>query len=362
MTNSPALLDRAAIQARLERIFPEGTPNRGYCVRDIAASTVFTMLYINAVEGTGRYLAPKHVYRMTDRQAGRTDDRSREQYAKQALAPKFAAKGRRWYADNTREPIRDETLREGLIRVGAAIERPGVPTTSSRPRYALTAGFAALFDPQLEDEALDAAIRQWQATNLSAAALARIEIVRRGAAETPGGVLVRFPNQETRRIAAGPSSAIVKAVVEDFAPRYLRQPAVIWLSESQAKVVYRDQDLARRIGLNIDPSRNLPDLILIDLGPREPLLVFVEVVATDGAVTAARRDSLWRIARDAGFAAHQAAFVTAYADRDTIAFRRTAPALAWSSFAWFASEPDKIVVMRDGSQRPAPLEDLLKLM
>ena len=50
-------------------IFPDGTPNRTYCVRLMAASTVFTMLYIGAVEGSDVFLAPKHVYRMTDEQA-----------------------------------------------------------------------------------------------------------------------------------------------------------------------------------------------------------------------------------------------------------------------------------------------------
>ena len=32
----------------------------------------------------------------------------------------------RWYADNTREPIRDETIRFGLISVGAVLEQEGL--------------------------------------------------------------------------------------------------------------------------------------------------------------------------------------------------------------------------------------------
>ena len=50
----------------------------------------------------------------------------------------------RWYAVNTRDPTRDETLREGLVRLGAVIERKGLPTTFPLPRYALAAHFAAL--------------------------------------------------------------------------------------------------------------------------------------------------------------------------------------------------------------------------
>ena len=86
-------------------------------------------------------------------------------------------------------------------------------------------------------------------------------------------MLVTFPNGETRDMEPGPSSVISKAVVEEFAARFLEQPGVIWLSESRNQVVARDDRLAQAIGLAIDPGRNLPDLILVDLGPTEPLLI-----------------------------------------------------------------------------------------
>ena len=100
----------------------------------MAASTVFAMLYVGAIEGRNRVLAPKQVYRMTDRQAARVGSAQREKYSEDSLTPRFAAPGKRWYADNSREPLRDETLRDGLIRVGAVMVKPGVATTSGKPR------------------------------------------------------------------------------------------------------------------------------------------------------------------------------------------------------------------------------------
>ncbi|HEU4368534.1 MAG TPA: BsuBI/PstI family type II restriction endonuclease, partial [Methylomirabilota bacterium] len=309
--------------------------------------------------GRDRYIAPKQIYRMTDRQALRTDARHREAYATASLSPRFSAPGKRWYADNSREPIRDETLRDGLIPLGAVITRTGVPTTSSKPRYALTRSFAGLFDPGLHDHALAAAVLSWQRENLSPSALARIAVLRGGVVATPEGVLVTFPNGETRRLAAGPSSVIARAVVEVFARRFLAQPGVVLLSESQAKVIYRDEALVGRIGLRIDAQRHLPDLILVDIGGNDVLLVFIEVVATDGAITGARQKALLQIATDAGFGPEQVAFVTAYRDRRDSAFKRTVDALAWRSFAWFSSEPDHIIVLRDGTSQPVGLRQLL---
>ena len=317
----PPLLPVPDIHERLQAIFPDGTANRNYVTREIAAKTVFVMLYIGAVEGAERWVRPDQVTRMSDAQAVLADDGDRTEWLEESMRRTAGHIDGRWYAANTREPIRDETLREGMVRIGAVKEREGLPTTSPLPRYALAQEFAALFAPNLTEVALQTSIEEWQVANLSRGALARVAIMRRGAVAREGRVLVTFPSGETRHMEPGPSSVISKAVVEEFAPRFLGRPGVIWLSESRNQVVARDDRLALDIGLTIEPDRNLPDLILVDLGPIDPLLVFVEVVATAGPVNEARQTALMAIATDAGFSEAQVAFLTAYADRDDAAFK-----------------------------------------
>lgn len=48
---------RKEIELRLKQIFPEGSELRSYCTRDMAVKTVFTMLYIGAIEGSDCFLA-----------------------------------------------------------------------------------------------------------------------------------------------------------------------------------------------------------------------------------------------------------------------------------------------------------------
>ena len=317
------------------------------------------MLYTGAIEGAERWLRPDQVTRLTDAQAAKGDAAERESWSSQSMRPATGDIPGRWYATNTREPIRDETLRSGLVRMGAVREREGLPTTSPRPRYALASGFARLFDPELEGEELASAIHAWRNLHLSSGALARVAIMRRGGTIQADRVLVTFPDGEARHMEPGPSSVISKAVVEEFAARYLEEPAVIWLSESRKRVVARDDALAREIGLRIEPDRNLPDLILVDLGPSEPLLVFVEVVATAGPINEARRTALVEVALEADFHPEQLAFVTAYADRSDAAFKASVSELAWQTFAWFMSEPNHIVVLRRGDgDRRASLGEL----
>ena len=330
----------------------------------MAASAVFVMLYIGAVEGSEKWLAPKHVMRMTAEQATIKEDAARATYGKDAMKPGFRVAGVRWYEENSREPLRDETIRQGFINNNAVVERRGLATTSGFPRYALKGDFAALFAPELDDDALAQAVTAWQEANLSASARARVTLMRRGAVTTGEGVLVTFPNGETRRMAPGPSSIISKGVLEDFAKRFLTQPAVLWVSESGAKVVARDDELARSLKLHITADRTLPDIILVDLGNGNAgdfLLVFIEVVATDGPITPSRQAAMLQIAIEAGFASERVAFVTAYLDRSQSAFKRTVPELAWRSFAWFAGEPEHIIVMHDGASSSVPLKRLLQV-
>lgn len=341
----PPLLDVGEIHRRLQVIFPAGIPHRNYCTREMAARTIFVMLYIGAVEGSGIWMAPKHVYRMGHGQSEQRSDAARRAYAAAVERPGFAAPTDRWFQDNTREPIRDETLRDGLVQIGAVVRRAGVPTTSSKGRYALQSGLASLLDPAMRDETLQAATAAWQERHLSPGALARVRLQQRTAIAARSKVLVTLPNGETRQMEAGPSSVITKAVVEVFAPRFLGNAAVLWISESGNKVVQRDDELAKALGLEIQGDKLLPDIILVDLAPQEPLLVIIEAVATDGPITEARRAALLDLVTGAGFKAGQVAFVTAFQDRNQPAFKKAVPDLAWGSFAWCLSEPEHMIAL-----------------
>jgi hypothetical protein len=311
------------------------------------------MLYVGAVEGADRWIRPDQVTRMTDEQAALSDDDARHAWAKASIKPSKADISGRWYAVNTRESIRDDTIRYALIQNSAVIERTGLSTTSPAGRYALQTDFADLLSPRLDEATFIAKAAAWREKHLNAGALARIAIVRRGAAGGGAYELVTFPNGETRRMSTGPSADISKAVIEVFAPKFLQKPGVITLSESGNKVVARDDELAKAIGLTIPADKSLPDIVLVDLGPAHPLLIFVEVVHTDGPVNDARKTSLLQIAEGAGFASQHVAFVTAYLDRASPTFRKTVSSLAWGSYAWFASEPDSLMVF---SGKPLQIE------
>lgn len=322
----------------------------------MAARTLFVMLYAGATEGVGRWLRPDQVTKMTTAQSRRVSHTARLQWVKDSMSPgKLSRVHGAWYAANTREPIRDETLRAGLVALGAVIERQGLPTTSARPRYALAAAFMELLACLLSNKgSAKNAISDWQRQHLSTAAMGRIHLLRSGtvASHGTGKIVVTFPNGEGRVLAPGPSAVITKAVIEVFATRFLREPGVVFLSESGQKVVARDDTLANAIGLKLDYARHLPDIILADVDPTSPKVVFIEVVATDGAVTQQRKAALLATAIDGGYPPSQIHFVTAFMDRRSPAFRKLVAEIAWGTLAWFVSEPTMFLHFRESGAEP----------
>lgn len=359
--NYENLPDIITIQDRLKRIFPREVDVNGYITREMGAKTIFVMLYCFCIDGK-EWIRPATVTCMTDKQAScqAIDERINWLLTSQSSkAPRDIPN--RWYKSNTREPIRDETIRE-LVRLNAIVERSGLPTTSPLPRYSLHLQFAGLFNPDLTSEALSEAIQDWQKNFLSQNALARTALLKRLVTASSEGVLINLPNGETRKMASGPSSVLTKAVVEEFTENFMKNPAVVLISESSQKLLMKDDELCQAIGFHVDVGTVLPDLILVELGTQTPKIVFVECVASDGPINDRRKQELLDFADQAGYKAEDCALVTVFRDRSDAVSRKLAPSIAWGTFVWHVSEPHNIMYLHSANgKQDNPFEQFLNL-
>ena len=82
------------------------------------------------------------------------------------------------------------------------------------------------------------------------------------------------------------------------------------------------------------------------MNPEAPKLVFVEVIAT--IITAQRKAALTEVVAAAGLPPENVYFVSAFAVRRAAAFRKLVSEIACGTFAWFASEPEKLLAFREG--------------
>jgi hypothetical protein len=272
----------------------------------------------------------------TDRLAWRTAA-ARSKKKVEALHAEWDVPFQPKYADNSRETLRDESFRYWREH-GALRMRPGLPTSSSKPRWGLLSDFADLFDPDLTDENFEQAAVRWRENHLDPGT--RLRVLHALDAETAAhAVRVDLPNNTSRTLEPGDSSKIVKGVIESWAQSRLIEPVVLTISEPGDKVHLGDERALRALGINIDMANVLPDALLADIGVEPVQFWIVEAVASDGPVSETRRKKLLGWAAQQNIKAAQCSFLTAFLSRNHPAARKCLKDLASGTWAWFADEP-----------------------
>lgn len=346
------LISAQEARRRLELIFPRAAFD-SVLSSPAAGAAVAAMVYVDAVVPADEGAAPVAWARpstctwMSDNVLRHNSDEERVAWraaaerTKKAVVNLLAEWGESFeprYADNTRENLRDETFRDWLEH-GALRQRPGVPTSSGLGRWALSATFADLFDPALMGDRLDVAIDAWREANMGPGP--RLRAARAAdRADREHQVVVQLPGGGSRSLEPGQASLILKGVIEEWAPRRLRDPVVVTISEPGDKIFTGDAGTLRRLGIRIDLSRVLPDAVIADLGEDPVAFWVIEAVATNGPITDQRRAKLLAWAEEQGIRAAECCFLSAFISRTDAAARRRLKDLASGSFAWYADEPE----------------------
>lgn len=345
-TTSPQEAER-----RLQQIFPR-TAFDTVLSSPLAGHAVAALIYVDAVcdadddpagvewarPSTVIWMSPEALSHDSDddRKAWRTAAaRGRKQV--EQLHESWEAPFTPTYRENSRETLRDETFRNWREH-GALRMRPGLTTSSSLPRWALTASFADLFAPELSGDEFEEAATVWRDEHMDPGT--RLKAAFALEAETAEhAVHVSLPNGTKRILEPGISSLILKGVVEAWAPARLKQPVVLTISEPGDKVHLGDEKALRALGIKIDVAKVLPDALIADVGSTPVRFWIIEAVATDGPITEGRRSALLDWAERQNIKAEHCSFLTAFRSRHDPAAKKRLKDIAANTWCWYADEP-----------------------
>ena len=234
------------------------------------------------------------------------------------------------YAANTRETFRRQVLHQfvqGRIADYNPFE-PDLPTNSPRAHYAIAE--AAVEVVQLygtgDWESAVAGFRENQG-----ALVERYERERQY-----NMVPVRLPEGQELQLSPGKHNEVQKAVVEEFAPRFVPGAHLLYLGDTANKHLFVDSDRLTRLGIPINEHDKLPDVLLYD--EVRGWLVMVEAVTSHGPVTPKRIVEIEEM-----MAASSAVSVYVTAFPDFAEYRKHMTDIAWETEVWLADTPDHMI-------------------
>jgi hypothetical protein len=244
------------------------------------------------------------------------------------------------YAPNTRETFRRQTMHQ-LVAAGIALYNPDNP---ARPVNSPKAVY------QIAPEALTLlrtfGSSSWQ-RDLATYSKGRRTLVERYAQDREmQKVAVTLTDGGTVRLSPGEHSELIKAIVEEFAARFVPDGALIYVGDTGEKWGYFDRQFLADLGVNLDGHGKMPDVVLYSR-PKD-WLVLVEAVTSHGPMDGKRHEELAHLFRDAR---PGLVYVTAFPSR--AALTRYSTEIAWETEVWVADAPSHLIHF-DGSRFLGP--------
>ncbi len=250
----------------------------------------------------------------------------------------------RSYAPNTRETIRRFTLHQfeqmGLVHENP--DQPDRPVNSPNYVYQVDSSVLSLiqvFGTEKWETELDRYLSLFSERNRLSERQRNMDLIE-----------VTLPSGSTLDLTAGGQNILVKAIIEQFAPRFVPGGHMVYLGDASQKHLLYDSEYLRDLGVEVDPHGRMPDVVIHHV--ERDWLILIEGVTSHGPVNPLRHNQLKDL-----FAGSKCGlvFVTAFLDRS--AMRQYLPSIAWETEVWVAEAPDHLIHF-DGERFLGPYDSV----
>lgn len=235
------------------------------------------------------------------------------------------------YAENSRESIRKYSVKQ-LVAAGVLLHNPDKPdraVNSSDNCYQVEPNALALFR-QFGTKAWKSALPTYMETRQ---ALADQFAQHRDMQRIP----VTIKHGHKIKLSAGKHSDLIRAIIEEFVPRFVPGGELIYVGDTGTKWGYFDEQLLNALGVKVGNHGKMPDAVIYYR--EKNWLILVEAVASSGPVDGIRHAELSSLfkASTAGLV-----YVTAFPDRGEV-MRKFLSVVAWETEVWCARDPTHLI-------------------
>ncbi len=234
------------------------------------------------------------------------------------------------YAPNSRETFRRFSIHQ-FVQAGIATynpDEPARPVNSPKAVYQILPETLALLKTY--------GTAQWK-QKLKTYLDTRETLAKRYAKPRVQNLVpVQITQGKKIKISPGEHSLLIKAIVEDFAPRFAPGCVLVYVGDTGEKWGYFDKKLLTKLGVAVDSHGKMPDVVLFC--PDRNWILLVESVTSHGPVDAKRHAELATLlaSSSAGLV-----YVTAFPSRSVMA--RYLSEIAWETEVWVSEAPSHLI-------------------
>ncbi|MEC4890252.1 MAG: BsuBI/PstI family type II restriction endonuclease [Nitrospira sp.] len=234
------------------------------------------------------------------------------------------------YAPNTRETVRRQTMHQ-FVDAGIALYNPDRldrPVNSPKAVYKIESATLRL----LRSFGTGA----WH-DNLTAYLAQRETLAAKYANEREQNrIPVRVAQGKTITLSPGEHSELIRAVIEEFGPRFAPGSILVYAGDTGDKWGYFDAARLAELGVALDSHGKMPDVVLHFT--KRNWLLLVESVTSHGPVDGKRHAELAKL-----FARSKAGLVYVTAFPSRMVMSRYLGEIAWETEVWVADTPSHLI-------------------
>jgi len=234
------------------------------------------------------------------------------------------------YAPNTRETIRRQTMHQ-FVDAGLAMYNPDDPTRAVNSPQAVY---------QISPECL-VLLRQL-GSNTYEKSLSKFMEERQSLSERYAKpremsmVPLEVAKGQEVKLSPGKHSELIRAIVREFAPRFVPGGVLVYAGDTGDKWGYFDKALLKSLGVEVDSHGKMPDVVIHF--PKHNWLILAEAVTSHGPVDAKRHEELGKL-----FEKSKAGLVYVSAFPDRRVFTKYLESISWETEVWLADNPSHLI-------------------
>jgi hypothetical protein len=234
------------------------------------------------------------------------------------------------YAPNSRETFRRQTMHQ-FVDAGIALynpDKPDRPVNSPKAVYQVAPAVLTLLR--------SFGTAQWHDNLTTYLSLIQTLAAKYAMEREQNRIPMQIAPGKEITLSPGPHSELIRAIVEDFAPRFAPGSVLIYAGDTGNKWGYFDAVLLAELGVDVDSHGKMPDVVLHFV--KKNWLLLVESVTSHGPVDGKRHAELAQL-----FAGSVAGlvYVTAFPNRAIMS--RYLSEIAWETEVWVADAPSHLI-------------------